>query len=580
MFLPSRRGLAALCLTGVLLAALPTAWCQVHAAAKPSMSRIERGRLLLQWGDPRPAPRAVQVARSTRATAVPLAARTQLRVQLVTDDGRHIRLDAAAARQAAVDLGRLNTRRVAVSFAGRGPAMSPKVKTKATAADIPEAIVPIDAPAPRPAKAAPARRQALASASISGKTRWVTLMCKFADIADEQKPRSFFQQQYGDAIGQLGHYWAEVSYGAISLAGSTAHGWYTLPQARADYVIRDAGKEQMDADRLFQDCVSAADTDVDFTGVQGVNLMFNGELDGYAWGGAACGTMDGRTQCPRATWNPAWSFKNLAPLAHEMGHGYGLPHSDNSDGDEDTYDNPWDVMSDAWSNAANDPTYGTLPKHVAMIQRDRLGWVADARKLVLPAGTHQTRRVELQYASLADAGGVQMIVLSMPEQPDPNQTVRYTLEARRRSGDYEAALAGDAVIIHRTQHEAAYSQDASVPPADRANNEGSMFKVGERWSEPDGAYAVEVESASVNGFVLTVTAGRGAGRGQATGGDGAVRRKAAAATPATPATAAQARANISGADRNTTTGTAAAKKDPRRPPIKKSPKLRKRRAWV
>lgn len=579
MFLPSRRSFAALCLAAVLLAALPTAWCQVHAAAQASTSRIERGRLLLQWGDPRPATRA---APSTRAASAPLSVRApllpQLRVQLLTDDGRRIRLDAVAARQAAVDLSRLNTRRVAVSFAGRSAATA--LKSKAKAADVVEAIVPIDAPVPRRAAPAPARRQASAAAAISGKTRWLSLLCKFADIAEEQKPRTFFQQQYGDDVGQLGHYWAEVSYGTISLAGSTAHGWYTLPHARADYVIREEGKEQMDADRLFQDCVGAADPDVDFTGVQGVNLMFNGELDGYAWGGAACASMDGRTQCPRATWNPAWSFKNLAPLAHEMGHGYGLPHSDNSDGDADTYDNPWDLMSDVWNNAVNDQTYGTRPKHVAMIQRDRLGWVADGRKLVLPAGTHQTRRIELQYASLADAGGVQMIVLSMPEQADPNQTVRYTLEARRRSGDYEAALAGDAVIIHRTQNETAYSQDARVPPADRANNEESMFKVGERWSEPDGAYAVEVESMGVNGFVLLVTAGRGIGSGQVTGGNGPVRCTPAA--PATPAAAAaaQAHAPAGGDKRNAPPGAVAPKQNPRRPPIKKSPKLQKRRAWA
>src|SRR3546814_13659193 len=81
------------------------------------------------------------------------------------------------------------------------------------------------------------------------------------------------------------------------------------------------------------------------------------------------------------TWNPPWAFTNLAPLAHEMGHGYGLPHSDNSDGDDDTYDNPWDVMSDAWSNAMYHVNFGALPKHLNMAQRDRLGWVDAARQL-------------------------------------------------------------------------------------------------------------------------------------------------------------------------------------------------------
>ena len=124
-------------------------------------------------------------------------------------------------------------------------------------------------------------------------------------------------------------------------------------------------------------------------------MMFNGDLDGFAWGGGACATIDGSRRCPRVTWNPPWSFGNLAPLAHEMGHGYGLPHSDNSDGDDDTYDNPWDVMSDGWSNAVYDPTYGSRPKHINMQQRDRLGWVDAANKRVIPAG----------FAG-ADSGGV------------------------------------------------------------------------------------------------------------------------------------------------------------------------------
>ena len=90
--------------------------------------------------------------------------------------------------------------------------------------------------------------------------------------------------------------------------------------------------------------------------------------------------MRGARLCKRVTWNPPWSFRNLAPLAHEMGHGYGLPHSDNSDGDDDTYDNPWDLMSDAWRNAVSDATHGLLPKQLNMAQRDRLGWVAQDSK--------------------------------------------------------------------------------------------------------------------------------------------------------------------------------------------------------
>jgi hypothetical protein len=154
-----------------------------------------------------------------------------------------------------------------------------------------------------------------------------------------------------------------------------------------------------------------------------------------------------------------------------------------------------------------------------------------ARKLVLPYGAGGTRQLELQFASLAGATGVQMIVLNMPAQSNPSQTVSYTLEARRPIGDYETRLAGTAIIIHRVYDGTAYSQDASVPPADKANNEGSMFKVGESWSAPGGAYLLKVDAVTTNGFQITLSALR---IGQATGGNLPARTGTSANATVTP----------------------------------------------
>ena len=273
-----------------------------------------------------------------------------------------------------------------------------------------------------------------------------------------------------------------------------------MPQPRS-YYITGEGDGKADLDKLFEDCAAAADPTVDFTVVQGINMMFNGDLDGYAWGGGACGPLEGvANRCIRNTWNPPWSFNNLAPLAHEMGHGYGLPHSDNSDGDDDPYDNPWDVMSDGWRNAVANATYGSLPKHINIYQRDRLGWVDAARKLTVAAGGPRVT-VNLDTASRAGSLNTQMVVFTIPQEPG----VLYTLEARKRAGSYEANLAGDAVIIHRVVNDGmAHSLDATVPPANVSNNEGSMFKVGETWVSPYNAYWVTVESETATGFVVSL----------------------------------------------------------------------------
>jgi hypothetical protein len=467
------------------LAAFACALLGLACAGAIRAQTIEQGTLQLEWGDPaRPAPGRARLA-------------PRFNAHLVKDDGSRIVLDPVQARRAAGDLYVLANRRVAVAFAAPGT-------TKSTARTI-EAIVPADRTTQSsPVHAAGAR--VMAAAPVGGTTRWVTLMCKFSDIGTEQKTQAFFQSQYGEGVGQLGHYWREVSYDKINLTGSSAYGWFTLPQPRSYYVTEENGEDKADLKKLFADCGAAADATVDFSSVQGVNMMFNGDLDGYAWGGGMCAPLEGRSNfCTRATWNPPWSFSNLAPLAHEMGHGYGLPHSDNSDGDSDTYDNPWDVMSDGWYNAVSDSTYGTRPKHINMFQRHRLSWVDGARQQVIVLGDLATREIALDYAHLAGSGNVQMLVLSLSPQADPYATVVYTLEARKREGPYEGALAGDAVIIHKVQASGtAYSIDADVPPANRANNEGSMFKVGERWVTPEGSHAITVKAKTATGFVVTV----------------------------------------------------------------------------
>lgn len=439
-------------------------------------AQVVPGHLELHWGDPVP-----QSAQAPRFKA-----------SLALDNGARLALDPAQARRGAGDLYTLSGRRVAVQF----------VPDKSTGGRRIEAIVAADDPdTGRPHGLTGDR--GLAKATL-GSTRWITLACRFKDIAEEQKPIEFFREVYGDAPGQLGHYWREVSYNRINLAGSDAKGWYELPQPRSHYVPEDGSA---DLKQLFEDCTAAADAEVDFASVVGVNMMFNGDLDGYAWGGSQCAERDGAFRCLSSTWNPPWSFQNLAPLAHEMGHGYGLPHSDNSDGDTDTYDNPWDVMSDSWGNAVVHDDYGSLPKHVNILQRDRLGWVDPARKRTIQWGGAPVR-VWLDYASLASASNMQMVLLETPPPPDPYRGTWYTVEARTRTGHYEANLAGTAVIIHALggsyERDIAQSQDADWPAADRSYNEGSMFTVGEIWISPDGLYGVYVESATPTGFVVVV----------------------------------------------------------------------------
>ena len=93
-------------------------------------------------------------------------------------------------------------------------------------------------------------------------------------------------------------------------------------------------------------------------------MMFNQDLDCCAWGGSTYLNLDGQSRMYRITWLPPWSYKNQGPIAHEMGHGFGLPHSSGPYGA--TYDSRWDVMSDVWGNCppvSPTPTYGCVGTH-------------------------------------------------------------------------------------------------------------------------------------------------------------------------------------------------------------------------
>lgn len=481
-------------------------WLVVLALGVASVdahAQVVSGHLELQWGDPSP-----QAHQRHKAGHGPHGA-PQFNVTLLTDRGLRIALDPAQARRAAGDVYALSGRRVAVALS--------QAKSYSGLQGV-EVIVPADDIDGQREHVAAGKADTVAKA-VTGSRRWITLACKFSDIADEQETIAFFQGQYGEGPGQLGHYWREVSHQKTNLQGSEAVGWFTLPQSRSHYIDESGEKPKADLNKLFNDCTGVADATVDFSTVVGINMMFNDRLDDYAWGGGRCASLDGPRRCWSTTWNPPWSFYNLGILAHEMGHGYGLPHSDNSDGDDDPYDNPWDVMSDSWRNAVQDGTYGTRPKHINIVQRDRLGWVDAPRKRTVVVGEDDVV-VALDFAHLPTSSNTQMLVLAMPQAPDPYRTTIYTLEARQRTGAYEGALAGTAVIIHRMQdYGMAHSQDADVPPANVSNNEGSMFKPGEVWVTPEGLFHVRVLSQTATGFMVEI------GKPRLTGGNNPARRR-------------------------------------------------------
>jgi hypothetical protein len=343
-------------------------------------------------------------------------------------------------------------------------------------------------------------RESRATEDISGSYPWISILCKFAGNSSEPRDVAFFQSQYGTSWPGLNHYWRTLSYGMANVDGSTAVAWVQMPHPASHYA--DQGSDgnwqssDIDLNELFEDCTDAADHLVYFPDFVGINMMFNDTFGPWAWGGSRGGSMDGGGWW-RVTWEPPWGWKKHAVLAHEMGHGFGLPHSNNADGDNDPYDNPWDVMSDAHYWGGYSSTYGTVGKGTIAYHLDRLGWIPASEKVTVDPGTMVTATVD--HLALPSTTNLRMIRV-----PISGSSRYYTVEVRDQEG-YDENLPGFAVVIHEVftgRSEPAWLVDAAVPT--NGADAGAMWVVGECFEDEGNEISICVESVATEGFLVRV----------------------------------------------------------------------------
>jgi hypothetical protein len=338
---------------------------------------------------------------------------------------------------------------------------------------------------------------AQAPEGVFGPKPWISIMCKFADYSDEPNDLAYFQDMYANIYPGLDHFWREQSYDLANMEGSGATGWYVLPHDREYYVPPD--QQYMNWQAAAEDCTAVADSNVDFTNYVGINLMFNATLDCCAWGGAAYLCLDGLCQWWMMTWEPPWGYQNIGVLAHETGHGFGLPHS--SGGYGQVYDNAWDVMSDLWSNCSRggvDPVWGCLGQGTISFHKNLLEWIDSTKMFEVPPGSVETITLErLALPQTNNYRGAKVLI-------NGSQDLFYTVEVRQLVG-YDSYLPGVAVIIHNV--DVNRSEPAHVIDIDGdgdTGDEGAMWLPGEVFTDSENDIKIEVLSATPTGFVVTI----------------------------------------------------------------------------
>jgi len=341
---------------------------------------------------------------------------------------------------------------------------------------------------------------------VEGNERWVNIACRFGDMTDETpQPIEYFEKILINSAPGMDHYWRQTSYNLVNIEGSGAYGWYDLPKDKTAYVRAATLNTGIALQMLLTDCANLAATEdnVDFTQYGGINVMLNDTFGCCAWGGRMPLNVNGKNITFRTTWLPPWAFNSLHVIAHEMGHGWGLPHSSGPYGK--VYDSAWDVMSGGNSNHTdaicrignNDLgcyQVGTIGYHL-----DMLGWLPENRVVTVERGTSATITLD---ALTTASSGIDNLLIKIPVA---NSNDFYTVEVRSFVA-YDRNLPGEAVVLHQVVP--GRPSPAFVVDGDNngnPNDEGAMWLPGETFEDVGNGVKVEVLSSLGTTFVVRVT---------------------------------------------------------------------------
>ena len=332
--------------------------------------------------------------------------------------------------------------------------------------------------------------------ALSGGQEWLTLLCKFADVSAEGENLAFFDDIMSNTKPGADDYWRELSYGNITLVGSSQHDWLDLPSNRNTYFVDDDVTKDIQLSELATDCATVHDDNgVDFSTAEGINFILNAGIGCCAWGGGYGGTHDGNTDF-RSTWMPPWAWGTTSHgvLGQEMGHGFGLPH-EGCLGTASPYDSQWDVQSAA------------RQVHTNADYKDLLGWIQPSEKYTDNGSANQI----IEITRLALPGFNQNISGYLMATIPVDADTYYTVESRKFAGYDESPQSppGEAVVIHIVE----------LTPADRpegskraqvvfengpCNGSGGMWLPGELFEDSTNGVSIAIISETDTGFIIAI----------------------------------------------------------------------------
>ena len=405
----------------------------------------------------------------------------QTLITLVTDDGTRYPLMLNDAQRAALGgMGGMRDAHARITFA-RVPAI--EADGLHTAAQ-PTSLSRIDNMSPR---------------IVAGNHAWLNVLCKFSDVSTTSATSTQIGTLLDNAFPRMADYFRAQSNNAVNITHVDLN-WVSTAHPVSYYLN---GPFPF-TNRLFNDCTAAVSGSVNFSGYYGLNLFFNAPISsvGFAIGGSYCTTLSGLNKCWPVTYMPMTDGINGWPtwLAHEMGHAYGFPHSNNSNNDANPYDNYWDVMSSSWQVCASDTVFGCYPPYTNIYHRDLDGWIAAANKFNVPLGVNT---ITLDSPGKTNSPNYYTAIIPI------SGTRWIMLEARRNTdGGYEKSLPSAGVLI--------YSIDTSrSEPAWLVGgvsnvsvvNGTATWSPGRTYIDYGNNFSVSVNTATTDGYQVTLRRG-------------------------------------------------------------------------
>lgn len=328
---------------------------------------------------------------------------------------------------------------------------------------------------------------ATAQAATTGEQRTAVILVNFQDLASEplSKPAA-----HSLVFGGVNDFYWEASYQKTFFSGDS-FGWFTVPVSRGVCDIQLLARE---ADKA----ASAA----------GADLTAYDRIIYLAPDNACSGTgYNSGTARPTRT----WIFSNspdAGGIAHEVGHNFGLSHSQSLDCGAVS------LASDCIVRSYGDPadTMGSGgDTHFNAFQKDLLGWIGAAGT---PALTPVNASGRFQLAPFA-ANNTATKALKIPRGVDAltGEMNYYYVEYRQRIG-FDATLGGNlaqGVLVHMggiNQYSRLLDMTpGSDPVSDFNDMYDSALMVGRSYNDANAGIRITLVAADVAGATVDVSVG-------------------------------------------------------------------------